>query len=186
MSTALLVMDLQVGIVERYHESARCLAAAARALATARSIDLPILFVRIAFRSGYPEVSPRNRAFATVRAGETFTDASPATQIHPTVAPRPGEPVVLKKRVSAFAGSDLEIVLRARGVTRVVLCGIATSGVVLSTLREAADRDYEIVVLADACFDADEEVHRVLVQKVFPRQAEVMSVDEWEATLRKP
>jgi len=186
MSTALLLMDLQIGIVERYRDSERCLAAAARALAAARSVDLPVLFVRIAFRSGYPEVSPRNRAFAAARsAGETFADTSPTTQIHPRVAPRPGEPIVLKKRVSAFAGSDLEIVLRARGITRVVLCGIATSGVVLSTLREAADRDYEIVVLADACFDADEEVHRVLLQKVFPRQAEVVSVGDWEAALRK-
>ncbi len=63
-------------------------------------------------------------------------------------------------------------------VTHLVLIGAATSGVVLSTLREAADRDYRLTVLADGCLDADEEVHRVLHDKVFPRQAEVVSVDE--------
>jgi len=60
-----------------------------------------------------------------------------------------------------------------------VLTGIATSGVVLSTVREASDKDYQLTVLADACGDGDEEVHRVLVEKVFPRQADVLTTDEW-------
>jgi Isochorismatase family len=86
---------------------------------------------------------------------------------------------VVKKRVRAFSGSDLEVLLRSMGVNHLVLTGIATSGAVLSTLREAADRDYELTVLSDACADADEEVHRVLIGKVFPRQAEVIAVEEW-------
>jgi len=90
-----------------------------------------------------------------------------------------GEVVVTKKRVSAFAGSDLELVLRARDVTGLVLGGIATSGVVLSTVREAADRDYELTVLEDLCLDGDDEVHRVLTQKVFPRQADVRVSADW-------
>ena len=60
-----------------------------------------------------------------------------------------------------------------------VLTGIATSGVVLSTLREAADKDYKLTVLADCCADGDDEIHRVLTTKVFPRQADVLLVDEW-------
>jgi len=90
-----------------------------------------------------------------------------------------GEVVVTKKRVSAFAGSDLELVLRARDVTGLVLGGIATSGVVLSTVREAADRDYELTVLEDLCLDGDDEVHRVLTQKVFPLQADVRVSADW-------
>src|SRR5262247_2782938 len=73
-----------------------------------------------------------------------------------------------------FCGSDLESVLRAHEVTCLVLLGIATSGVVLSTVRWAADADYALIVLEDCCADADEEVHRVLMQKVFPRQATVV------------
>ena len=76
-------------------------------------------------------------------------------------------------RVSAFAGSDLEVILRSLRIDTLVLTGIATSGVVLSTLREAADKDYGLVVLSDACLDADPEVQRVLIEKLFPRQADV-------------
>jgi len=99
-------------------------------------------------------------------------------------APLPGEVVVMKRRTSAFAGSDLAEVLRGGRIDTLVLTGIATSGVVLSTLRQAADLDYGLVVLADACADGDPEVHRALTTKVFPRQAEVSTVDEWVAGLK--
>jgi len=92
---------------------------------------------------------------------------------------------VVKKRVSAFSGSDLEVLLRSLDITHLVLTGIATSGVVLSTLREAADKDYRLTVRADGCLDADEEVHRVLIGKLFPRQADVVSVDEWVSSLSR-
>ena len=93
---------------------------------------------------------------------------------------------MVKKRVSAFTGSDLEVLLRSMNVAELVLTGIATSGVVLSTLREAADRDYQLTVLADACADADEEVHRVLLGKVFPRQAAVVTTQQWVTYLAAP
>ncbi len=89
--------------------------------------------------------------------------------------------MVTKRRVSAFAGSDLDLVLRGLGAGTLVLTGIATSGVALSTLRYAADQDYQLVVLADACLDPDPEVRRVLTEKVFPRQAGVRTVAEWAA-----
>ena len=89
--------------------------------------------------------------------------------------------MVTKKRVSAFSGSDLQLVLRSLGIDALVLTGIATSGVVLSTLREAADLDYVLTVLRDGCIDRDEEVHRVLMDKVFPRQASVVLAGEWIA-----
>ena len=103
----------------------------------------------------------------------------PATQVHPAVSPHPGDVEVVKKRVSAFSGSDLDVVLRSLEVGSLVLTGISTSGVVLSTLRQAADLDYELTVLRDACADIDDEVHRVLLDKVFPRQATVVATDDW-------
>jgi nicotinamidase-related amidase len=115
----------------------------------------------------------------------SIDDAS--TEVHAAVAPEPGDVLVTKKRVSAFAGSDLDVVLRSLDVDALVLTGIATSGVVLSTLRMAADLDYELTVLRDACADGDDEVHRVLMDKVFPRQASVMPTDQWVAQLpREP
>ena len=105
------------------------------------------------------------------------------SQIADAVAPLPGEPVVTKRRVSAFAGSDLDALLRAHRAERLVLAGIATSGVVLSTFTQAADLDFDLVVLSDACADADPEVHRVLLQQVFPKAAAVITTAEWAASL---
>jgi nicotinamidase-related amidase len=85
--------------------------------------------------------------------------------------------------VSAFSGSDLDVLLRASNVDSLVLCGIATSGVVLSTIRQAADLDYSLTVLSDACLDADPEVHDVLMRKVFVRQATVLTTREWSSQL---
>lgn len=88
--------------------------------------------------------------------------------------------MVTKRRVSAFTGSDLQVLLRALEVGTLVLTGIATSGVVLSTLRQAADLDYQLVVLSDGCLDAEPEVHRVLTEKIFPRQADVRLIADWK------
>jgi len=182
-NTALLVMDVQVAIVQRFQKSEAILTPLAKAIAAARAAGVPVIYVRLAFREGRPEVSRRNRVFAAIASGIALAESDPATQVHPAVAPQPGDVVVIKKRVSAFSGSDLDVVLRSLDVHSLVLTGIATSGVVLSTLRQAADLDYDLTVLADGCADGDSEVHRVLIEKVFSRQATVISTDEWIAGL---
>lgn len=182
MPAALLVMDFQAGVVARF-SGTEVVATARTAVDAARAHGVPVVFVRVGFREGSPEVSARNKSFAAVAdRGDMGADA-PGTKVVDELAPRNGETVVVKRRVSAFTGSDLEVVLRAADVDHLVLTGIATSGVVLSTLREAADRDYQLTVLSDACLDGDPEVHRVLTEKVFPRQADVVTVDEWVAGL---
>jgi nicotinamidase-related amidase len=182
--SALLVMDVQNGIVQRFAEKSEVIAPFQRAVNAARQAGIPVIFVRVAFRDGYPEVSAMNKSFSTIAGRGSMTISDASTQIHDSVAPRPDEPVVTKLRVSAFSGSDLQVILCSRRIDTLVLTGIATSGVVLSTLREAADKDYGLVVLSDACLDADSDVHRVLVEKVFPRQAAVLTVDEWADNLR--
>jgi nicotinamidase-related amidase len=178
-TTVLLVMDVQRGIADRYPGDA--VDRAAEAVRAAREAGVPVMFVRVAFRPGHPEVSPRSRTFAALRDAGGMLEED--TTIDPALAPLPGEPIVTKRRVSAFAGSDLDVLLRAREARSLVLCGFATSGVVLSTVRAAADLDFELTVLRDACADADPEVHRVLLDKVFPRQAEVVDVAAWAAGL---
>jgi nicotinamidase-related amidase len=79
--------------------------------------------------------------------------------------------------VSAFAGTDLDMLLRANEIRTLVLFGIATSGVVLSTLLEASDADFEIFVIGDCCTDMDERLHLTLIEGLFPRRAEVLSAD---------
>jgi nicotinamidase-related amidase len=180
----LLLMDFQHGIVERLGAPS-VIDAADRAARAARAAGIPVMFVRVAFRPGYPEVAESNATFSaiTAQAGDAYTHDHPATQIHASLAPRGGEPVIVKRRVSAFSGSDLDVLLRAARADTLILAGISTSGVVLSTLRQAADLDYRLTVLADACADPDEEVHRVLTERIFPRQALVTTADEWIASL---
>ncbi len=179
-NTALLVMDMQVGIVAMLPAAEGLIGNVAKAIAIAREKKIPVIYITVGFRQGAPEISMNNKGFAGNK--ERFADVNmdEFMKVHPAIAPAAGELTVIKRRVSAFTGSDLEVVLRAFNIQHLVLTGIATSGVVLSTLREAADKDYRLTVLADCCADGDEEVHRVLTTKVFPRQADVFSVDEWK------
>ncbi|MGA2469241.1 MAG: isochorismatase family cysteine hydrolase [Solirubrobacteraceae bacterium] len=179
--TAMLVMDVQPEIVERLGDS-ELVGRVAQAAAAARAAGVRVIFVKVGFREGYPEISPRSATFSRIAELGGFVEGV-SSDVHPAVAPRPGEVVVTKRRVSAFAGSDLDVVLRAGGIQSLVLSGIATSGVVLSTLRQAADLDFSLTVLSDGCSDADEEVHRVLCEKVFPRQAQVLTVAAWIKSL---
>lgn len=184
--SALLIMDVQRGIVERFAPQAETLLGTlARAAAAARGAGIPVIFVRVAFRAGAPEVSVRNRAFSAIGTATGMGEQDAATEIHLALDLKPADIIVTKKRVSAFAGSDLDVLLRSLQATSLTLAGIATSGVVLSTLRQAADLDYELTVLTDGCLDGDPEVHRVLLEKVFPRQASVIDTEAWIATLAK-
>jgi nicotinamidase-related amidase len=181
-NSALLVMDMQTQILRRLPETSQLLSAINKAIAHARENKIPVMYIRVGFRRGAPEINMNNKAFAAGKDRWTDANMEEWLKIEPSIAPSPGDIVVIKRRVSAFTGSDLEVVLRSLGIQHIILTGVATSGVVLSTLREAADKDYRITVLSDCCADADEEVHRVLITKVFPRQADVVGVEEWSKT----
>lgn len=178
VNTALLVMDAQVDILGRIGEQQRktLTDTLQKAIAAARKAGLPVIYVTVGFRKGSPEVSLENKRFSVLR--HTAGMEEPVT-IAPAIAPGPGDVVVTKRRVSAFTGSDLEVLLRAYKARHLVLAGVSTSGVVLSTICEAADKDFRLTVLSDGCADPDPEVHTVLLTKVFPRQADVLKVEEW-------
>lgn len=178
--TALLVMDMQANVLAGLDDSKQILNNIANAIANARINGIPVIFIVVGFRSGGPEISRNNKIFAASKDRLAGVDTSAMLKVHAAIAPLQDEVIVVKRRVSAFSGSDLEIILRAQNIQHIVLSGVATSGVILSTLREAADKDYRITVLSDCCADSDEEVHRVLIQKVFPKQAEVVTVSQWE------
>ncbi len=181
--SAILIMDYQAAVVEGFAtEREALLERAASVLARARGAGLKVIYIVVKFRPGYPEVSPRNVNFNAVRQSGRFIDEA-GTQVHPAVAPASADIIVVKHRVGAFAGTDLDMVLRANDIETLVMFGIATSGVVLSTLRHAADADYRLIVLKDCCSDRDAEVHRVLLEKVFPRQAKVITAAEFIAAL---
>lgn len=182
--TALLVMDVQGGIVKNLGDKAEeYLKKVQAAVDAARQAGLPVFFIVVRFREGYPEMNHANKMFARLSANPDMEMDDDGEHTQPVIEPAAGELVIAKKRVSAFAGSDLEMILRAQGIEHLVLSGIATSGVVLSTLRQAADKDYQLTVLKDCCADRDDEVNRVLIEKVFIGQADVLTGEEWAAKL---
>jgi len=178
-NTALLVMDMQVGIVAMLPDAVNLLDNLSKTIAAAREKKIPVIYVVVGFRPGAPEVSANNKSFSGMKERLGSVNMDEFMAVHPQIAPADDEVIVVKRRVSAFAGSDLEVILRSKGIQHVVLTGIATGGVVLSTVREAADKDYRITVLADCCADGDAETHQLLTTKVFIRQADVITVDEW-------
>ncbi|HEX3942919.1 MAG TPA: isochorismatase family cysteine hydrolase [Rhizomicrobium sp.] len=184
--SALLLMDFQNAIVGMVGDGAAALLERAQAARTAaKAAGITVKHVRVAFTDAdYAAVSPRNKSFAALGKTRFLTDGSEAAAIHSALAPADDEEVFTKTRVGAFSTTDLRARLNTRGIDTLVLAGIATSGVVLSTLRGAADRDYRLFVLSDCCADTDAKVHRVLMEKVFPRQADILPVTEFRTLLR--
>lgn len=178
-SSALLTLDCQKGIFERIPAADRIANPAAQVIAAARGRRIPVIHVGIGFRPGYPEVHPMHPMFSMIRQTGLFITGTESAQFHESVAPKDGEITIVKHRVSAFSGNDLEMILRSQSITHLVFFGIATSGIVLSTLRQASDLDFQCVVIEDCCVDGDEEVHRVLTEKVFIRQATVVSSSDF-------
>jgi nicotinamidase-related amidase len=145
---------------------------------TARQAGLFLCYCATVFRPGYVEVSERNKTFSARKHSGQPAVSDPIQLIHPAVLPAAGEVVVGKHRVNALYGTALDLILRANTIDTLIILGYATSGVVLSTVRYAADLDYRLVVVEDCCADQDPDVHDFLTQRLFPRQAEVVSSTE--------
>jgi nicotinamidase-related amidase len=175
--SAVLALDCQKGVIAAGPGYDRILKPAIQLLEAARARKIPVLHVGVGFRPGYPEIHPEHPSFGMLRQSGRFIVGTESAEFHEAIAPQAGEITIVKHRVSAFSGSDLEMILRSQGITHLVLFGIATSGVVLSTLRQASDLDFRSIVVKDCCADGDEEVHRVLTEKVFVRQAMVAGAE---------
>jgi len=179
--TAVLIMDYENDIVGMLPESVQMslLEKAGAILKATRQAHMPVIYVVVRFRDGYPEINAQNKLFSGLKDSGRLREGTAGAEIHAKVAPQPGDIIVTKRRVGAFSTTDLETILRSKNINTIVLFGISTSGVVLSTVRWAADMDYKLAVISDACADFDAEVHRVLMDKVFPRQAAVVNTQEF-------
>jgi nicotinamidase-related amidase len=176
-SLALVLLDFQPSPLNALGDRAgSVLESASSALAWARAEGLTIAHVRVGFTSADFEAIPeRNKTFGGLRGGHRFADGTAECEFVERMRPEAGEISVRKTRFGAFSTTDLADQLRAAGAETLVLAGQSTSGVVLSTVREAADLDFGLVVLADACADPDQELNALLMNTVFPRQAEVIT-----------
>jgi len=181
--TALLIMDVQVGNVSQSALPSTYLPLLSKTITTARP-SLKIIYVTISFRPGHPEIASSNTLFSAAAKANRYVAGSPETLIEPSIAPEAGDIIVEKKRVSAFSGSGLDVVLRGLGVETLVLTGMSTGGVVLSTVCDAFDRDFKIVVLKDLCVDGNVELHNTLMDKIFKKRGEVVGAEEWLERLK--
>ncbi|MFH1560205.1 MAG: cysteine hydrolase [Chloroflexota bacterium] len=156
--TAVLIMDYQnrqlSGFSEEFQKE--ILRKANEVLAEARHKDIPVIYVEV------------------VRGERT-----PESEIHHAITPKSGETVLTKSRAGPFSTTNLDEVLKKQDIETLVLMGISTSGCVLSTVRWGTDIDYKLVVLSDCCADRDDEVQRVLMEKLFPRQATVVTSQQF-------
>ncbi len=184
--TALLVMDYQNGIVGMVENSDELLAVARNLIDTFRTHGATIGYVRVGFADGDLDgVRATSGMAANVGpARHEFLHADhPGTQIHDAVAPEPGDIVVRKQRIGAFGTTDLDEQLQARGIDTLVLAGISTSGVVHSTVLDAFDRDYRVIVVRDAVADREAHVHEFLLDHIFPKRGTVVSAEQAHALL---
>jgi nicotinamidase-related amidase len=181
--TAVLSMDCQTGVVAIYtkDDKEQFLTRAASVLNHARATGMTIIHVRVGFRPGLPEVSSRNILFGSIKSSAQHQRLfeEPLGDFPSVIAPKDSEIVITKHRISAFAGTDLAMILRANDIDTLVLYGIATSGVVLSTLLDAADADFRLAVVRDCCADLDSQLHDCLINRFFPTRASVCSAREF-------
>lgn len=162
--SVVLIEDFQQRIITNVaSEPEAVVRNAARALEGARGAGIPIIYV--------------------VHRGGPFAEYAPDVELHDDVAPAEGERVITKTKPGPFSTTSLDVDLRMMGKDTLIIMGVATSGCVLSTVRWAVDVNYSFIVVSDACSDADPEVHRVLTEKVYPRQGTVVSTDEFLATI---
>jgi nicotinamidase-related amidase len=178
--TALLIADFYAEMMRTLpHAVDRMVVQKAQAVQrAARDAGILVCYSATVFRPGYVEISDRNKSFSQRKRSGQPAAADPVELIHPAVKPMDGEVVVGKHRVNAMYGTGLDLVLRANDIDTLVILGYATSGVVLSTVRYAADLDYRLFVVEDCCSDQDPEVHDFLTQRIFPRQADVTASEE--------
>jgi len=187
--TALLVMDYQSGTLASMPDQAGLDALLGRvegAIADVRAHRGTIAYVRVAFTEAeWDAVPDTNKIFSAVAKRRAMHHEDPATAIHERLTPQDGDIVVRKIRIGAMSTTDLDQQLRERAITTLVITGISTSGVVLSTVIEAADRDYQVYVLSDGVADRNPEAHNVLLHQVFPLRAHVIDTTELRTLLQE-
>jgi len=178
--TALLVMDLQKHMVDEESSAAQkagfaemvkktgLIQRVRRVMDAARQANMLVVTVRVDFTAGLFPRYPTRGAFCRIIAaesidGETLRPGAWDFEIVEEVAPLSGEPIVSKRHMSAFAGSNLDEVLRSRGITDIAMTGVATSYVITATNWSALNYGYSCIVIEDCCTTHDDETQKAAI-----------------------
>jgi nicotinamidase-related amidase len=183
-----LVLDMENDLVHAdgpngkaaYGEQVRArgvLANTRRAIDKARAAGVAIGFVRVGFSPDYRECPPNSPIFSGARKNGIFKLGTWGTQVHPDLGQQSGDFDIVKHRVSPFYATNLDAILRARGVRRIYCSGISTNAVVQAAVREGHDRDYEMVVLEDGCCGLSTQEHENAIESLRRFCVITLSVD---------
>jgi len=179
--SALILMDYQNSIISMVGDAnaqSELINRANKVLEAARHAHLKVIYVMVAFREGHPEISPTNKLFSAAKARLAMLEGSEGASLHKDLKRLANEPVVVKRRMSALCNTDLGTLLSGMSVRHLVFGGVSTSGCILSTVRQAADQDYQITVLEDLCADMDSAAHSVLIKNILPMHSTVIKAEQ--------
>ncbi|MDC0534443.1 cysteine hydrolase [Francisellaceae bacterium] len=188
MSKLLLVIDFINDIVHPegklgegfapYIEKNHVLESANEAIAYARSNHTLIAHVKVGFNKNYLECPQSSPIFSGAKKYNALELNTWGTEFHHKMDVQPQDHILVKHRISAFYNTDLECVLRANKVDDIIIAGVSTDMAVEAAARDAHDRDYNVIVLKDACGAHDEKTHNASIENV-SRIATVKTVAEW-------
>lgn len=175
--TALFLMDFQNDIVAKggalapseddaLDRIAAAIAAASAAANAARAAGIPVIHIAVGRKSGDPPQNPHMPIQKFIAQANVLVEGSDGFAFHPNARPQIGETVIVKRSVSAFAGTELAPLLQGQSIDTVVLCGFATHMVVVATARDAADRGYRVIVLEDCCASGGLERHKAALENI--------------------
>ena len=174
-------MHYQTDIMELFPSVAPALLSNTRQLCdAARHAGVAVYFAKIHFSPGYPEVSPLNKNGQGIKQLGLFVH----DRISPELGQRDDEPLIIAHRASVFYGTDLQVRLSAQGIDTLILVGVASTGVMLSTIAHASDADYRLYSVKDCCYDPDAVVHEHLFATAFESRTTVLSLADALALLR--
>jgi nicotinamidase-related amidase len=192
-TSALLVLHYQNGIVKpegvfafsgtaAQVEKHGCLAKTAAALGAARAAGMPVIYVNIAYRPGFPELKkPTYPLIESIQERNAFLRGSWDAAVPDEIAMQPEDIEVINFDSSGFSHTDLDGILRAKGVKTLYLAGIATNWVVESTTRYGAELGYDVTVLRDCCQGFTDEMHDFAFENTLPYYATISSSEEFIA-----
>ena len=171
--TAVVVVHLQGDVVTREGafggffaemvEKTGVIGRSADVITAARAAGATVVFTRIVFSPGHPELIVNSALFGVVQQAECLVDGTPGAAIVPQVAPQDGDLVVDHRRVSGAHGSSLVPELRSRGIDTVLIFGVATNISVEATARGLSDEGLRVIVIADCCTAADVAAHEASI-----------------------
>ena len=180
-NSAFLIMDYQLFALQNYlpEEAAQnIIKNTKKLLGTIHNKNIPVIYITVQFNDGYPEISSKNTVFSQIKEQGLFKKNDPLTQIHPDIKPNINDIEVTRNRIGSFSFTNLDLILKANKIDTLILAGLTTSGVVLSTVRQAFDLDYKLIVIEDCCSDPDPDIQEILMKKILPQHSSVLSINE--------